>query len=657
MGKEGETIMVANLNGRIGLLFLAFLLLVSISVGASFWTIEAQRQDGLVINLAGRQRMLVQQMAREALRIQQERGQAETSRAALGEAIRTFDQTLRALRYGGVAPDPPAGSVEIPVTYSPDIQAALYQVQDTWQTMRSHLELILVTAPGSPDFGAALQAVERLSPELLQQADQTVRLYESASSRKVTRLRWIQYGFAVGALVLLAVGVVVTHRSIVRPLLALGSSAERMGRGDLSTPVVTSGPYEITRLAHSFDAMRIQLKTSQMELITWAQTLEERVEQRTQELAALYEISREISSRLDIKHVLHSVTDKARALLSGDVAVLCLLEESPPTLVLAALSGPQDATCAAQAPVGCLLVTQVLAGSRALPCGISECLGACGILAPHFRASHLAAPLRAGDREIGALCVGGQQAGLFGGDAPDLLTKLANSAAIALENARLYQQAERVAMMEERQRIAAEIHDGLAQTLNYLPLKAELVAQNIEAGQNQEALEMLDRMAEAVVQASCEVRQAIANLQEGRLHQATLPERLAEMVKELSADDRPSIVFAPTQPVPWPLAARESDAVLGVVREAVQNACRHAQAEHITIQLEQHGTEIAICVEDDGRGFDPAAPPSGNTGHFGLSIMRARAARLGGRLAIHSTPGQGTQVVLSWPADDRRRRS
>jgi signal transduction histidine kinase len=255
------------------------------------------------------------------------------------------------------------------------------------------------------------------------------------------------------------------------------------------------------------------------------------------------------------------------------------------------------------------------------------------------------------------LCVGGQQAGRFGGDAPGLLTKLANSAAIALENARLYQQAERVAMVEERQRIAAEIHDGLAQTLNYLPLKAELVAQNIQAGQNQEALEMLDRMAEAVVRASHEVRQAIANLQEGRLHQATLPERLAEMVQELDADGKPSIVFIPTQPAPWPLAARESDAVLKVVREAVQNACRHAQAEHITIRLERRGDEMTVFVEDDGRGFDPAAPLLDETGHFGLSIMRARAARLGGRLTVHSTPGRGTQVVLSWPVDDRRRRS
>ena len=110
-------------------------------------------------------------------------------------------------------------------------------------------------------------------------------------------------------------------------------------------------------------------------------------------------------------------------------------------------------------------------------------------------------PLKIEQQIIGALCVGSEKAGQFRDEFIAALTKLANVAAVALQNARLYEQAERLAALEERQRIAAEMHDGLAQTLSYAKLAANQSALLIESGQEAEAVQTLEKVSEALNQA------------------------------------------------------------------------------------------------------------------------------------------------------------
>ncbi len=635
--------MLTSLRAHMGLLLLAFFGLVSISAMATFWAIDAQKKDGLVINLAGRQRMLVQQMSKDALWSAQ--AGDKTHVVALEQAADTFEQTLSALIAGGQAPYISGRTVDLPATHEPHILSGLEQVRRTWDTFRGHLHTIATTPPASLDFEAAVQAVQDLSPALAQQTDEVVRLYEDASASKIAQLRRIQVAFFAGALLLLAVGSLVTYRSVVKPLHELASAAGRIGRGDLDTPVESAGPQEVEHLAHDFDAMRSQLKSSQ-------EALETRVVQRTREMEALHEISREISSRLELHHVLRSVTDKARELLGAEVAFLCLLDETQQDLHLKAISGPPQAVRATRAPARRPPAEQVLAGERALPCGLYVCNGTCAILAAPFGAGHLAAPLRIGERVMGALCVGSANAGAFGREAPDLLTRLAGSAAIALENAHLYEQAERVAALEERQRIAAEMHDGLAQTLSYLRLRVGLAAELIEAGDEDQTLAHLYRLQETIGQAAQELRCAIADLRTQPKPDQTLQERLAAAVQEFAGEGQPAIELVVAHPAPLRLAADETEQVLRVVGEALHNACRHAQAGRVIVRLSQQGGQATLQVEDDGRGFDPALLSDGDQ-HFGLSIMRARAASIGGQLSVQSTPGQGTRVTLAWATTER----
>lgn len=619
------------------MLFLAFLLLVAIAVAATTWTVRDQKQDALVINLAGRQRMLVQQITAQALHISLSADSA-AHKQALRDAETVFDQTLHALIVGGETRYLPGQMVRVPAARSDAIQTRLNSLQDQWTAFRAHLRVIETAAPGSVEFYAAIGAVQTLAPPLVAQADDIVRRYEAESERKLARLQWIQAGFFLCAVTLLVAGVVIVRRDIIAPLFTLRAAAGQIGRGDLGSPVALHAPPELAGLAESFDTMRAQLQA-----LTGA--LESRVNQRTRELTALYDVIREISSHLDIAHVLDSVTSKARDLLDSDVAFLCLLDDSGESLALKSYDGPQAAVCSTCVLAKYSVAQQILGHHEALICDV----GGCQNIAPDYRASHLAAPLRVGERVIGALCVGSTRPATYSQEQVRLLTELVNSSAIALENARLYAQAERAATLEERQRIAADMHDGLAQTLGYVKLKAEHLACLIAQGPPTDAAHELTLISTAIERASHDVRQSIASLRAAPTPDRALEDQLVAFVASFTEPFGDVAVDVVTEgDVDIVLEDGALTQVLRVVQEALQNAHRHAHARHIMVCLERHAVHYRVSVRDDGCGFDIAGV--NGTGHFGLSIMQARAARLDGTLTIESAPGHGTAVILTWPA-------
>ncbi|NOH04898.1 MAG: GAF domain-containing protein [Chloroflexi bacterium] len=606
--------MLKSLQARLTLLFVAFTLLVLISVGAMMWGSETQRQDALLINLAGRQRMLAQQMGRLAF----ESGSGETiPNAALQEAEQTFDQTLHALRDGGDAPYLSDTIVSLPITRDREIRFALDEVTLTWSDFRALLADLQQTPRDDPSFSVMLQSVEEKSSVLVERADEVVRLYEADAIAKVNRLRAMQFGFLIVALILLGAGAWITHKSALTPLKELSFAANRLGENDLDTAVQVGGPDEMRALSESFDSMRKRLRASRSELLDLTSTLEERVLQRTRELDALNEVSREIASQLDVKFVLKSVTDKARALLGGDSAMLCLLDDAQQYLLLKSVSGvPSIETMDRMSTVN--RASAVLTSQQALICSNAQCVGGCGLLSNTHSASHVVAPLRIGENVIGALCVSSSQADHFSKESADVVTKLANTAAVALQNAQLYAQAERVAMLEERHRLAAEMHDGLGQTLSYLGLMTDQTTEFLSRGQGEPALEQLQRTRETIEKATADVRRAINSLMDELPPALDLRARLQNVMDEFSEETRLQ-VNSRMEAAP-DCSHQVAEQVLNITREALKNVARHAEAKYITVQLGQENGHYFIVIEDDGKGFDTSQPEP--SGHFGLQIIQ-----------------------------------
>jgi nitrate/nitrite-specific signal transduction histidine kinase len=635
--------MFQRLQVQLSFLFTAFVLLVIISVGITYWGLQTQQQDALVINLSGRQRMLVQQMTRLAIQLQEGDGSVSVN---LQESVRTFDQTLTALRNGGTAPYLTTSVVDLPVTRDPQLLAALDEVDSAWTRYRSTLESM---TSSMADTSSLQSTLAQQSDDLVQKADVVVRLYETASTAKVNRLRAIQITFLACALVLLSAGAWITLRSLLKPLHDLESAAKRLGENDLDTRVQVEGPEEMRALSQAFDEMRSRLHNAREELIQWNSTLEQRVTQRTHELEMLNDVSREISSRLDIQQVLNSVTEKARTLLGGEVASLCLVDTNQHWLKLQALSGPKEAVVGDTMQADDEFADAVLAGEQAMVCGVSACRGGCRMLSAEYRASHLAAPLRIGNRVIGALCVGSPTQNRFATESAEMLTKLANVAAIALENARLFAQAERVATLEERRRVAAEMHDGLGQTLSYLGLMTDQVVEFLADGREGAALDRLHKTRDTIEKATVDVRRAINSLMDETPSQKDLCTRLHETLDEIASQHSLKSVWHMNAAPSPNCSPQVAEQVHNITREALINAARHAQAKQISVQVGQGEGNYFVIVEDDGRGFDVSQPVPG--GHFGLQIMQARAKHIGGNLELQSTLGCGTRVVLTWPLE------
>ena len=232
----------------------------------------------------------------------------------------------------------------------------------------------------------------------------------------------------------------------------------------------------------------------------------------------------------------------------------------------------------------------------------------------------------------------------------ELFESLANRSAVALVNANLHHQLEIAAALQERQRIAANMHDGLAQTLSLLGLRVDRMHDLVEEVANPETETAIIEIREAVSLAATEVRRSIASLQSAPQPQSSLQNMLHDLLRKLQDPAGPELEFNPGTLPPLFLPPDQTEQVMPLVQEAILNACHHANAQIVSIRLEKTGNLTRIAIEDDGCGFDPGAlAPEAD--HFGLSIMQARAEHLGGIFMIDTSPGKGTRIILSWPYD------
>ena len=241
-------------------------------------------------------------------------------------------------------------------------------------------------------------------------------------------------------------------------------------------------------------------------------------------------------------------------------------------------------------------------------------------------------------------------------DELELVESFVNRAAIALENADLHKQVEVAAALEERQRIAADMHDGLAQTLSYLGFKVDQATELIVTGQTEQAHAEYQHVRDAIDRAAREVRLSIASLQESPRPRQSLQEWLSDAMREFDEEyggtDGPAVELRDAAHEPLYLPPTDVEQIICVMQEALLNARRHAHARHVLIRVAQDGGQVRLIVEDDGCGFDLHNLPVENDDHFGLSIMRARATRIGAQLAVDSAPGSGTRVILAYSLEE-----
>jgi signal transduction histidine kinase/ligand-binding sensor domain-containing protein len=258
--------------------------------------------------------------------------------------------------------------------------------------------------------------------------------------------------------------------------------------------------------------------------------------------------------------------------------------------------------------------------------------------------SWLVAPLLVQERVIGALVLAHPQPDAYGAAEVAQLEPFVSPVALALENERLRQQASSAAMLEERSRVARELHDAVTQTLFSASLIAEAMPDALERDRERAALGAAE-LHRLTAGALVEMRALLLELRPKALTETSLGKLLQLLGASLG--NRNAIPITVTIVDDCILEPDIQLACYRIAQEALNNAVKHAAAREVMVSVTCAPDEVLLRVSDDGRGFDPAKAPSGG---LGLGILRERAGEIGAQLTIESEPGAGTTLILHWRA-------
>ncbi|HEX8918682.1 MAG TPA: GAF domain-containing protein, partial [Chloroflexota bacterium] len=387
--------------------------------------------------------------------------------------------------------------------------------------------------------------------------------------------------------------------------------------------------------------------------------LEQRVVERTKELSTLLEVSHSVAGTLELQPLLELILDQVKVVAGYDEAAIIEWKDGLSSTI--GYRGPLslDSVVGGAVPLGPdFLLWQVI--SKGQPLLIGDIRDS-SPEAEAFRqmvgnrldsrllhiTSWLGIPLILRDQVIGLLALSHQERGYFTERHATLSLAIANQAAVAIENARLYQQAQEVAVLEERQRLARELHDSVSQALYGIALGAKTARSLAESDPARvvEPLEYVLTLAEAGLN---EMRALIFELRPESLESEGLVAALEKQVAAIHSRHQISVDATLDREPNVPLVTKE--ALYRIAQEALHNTVKHARATSVLVRLMSGPDGVTLEIRDNGRGFDT----TGNyPGHLGLQTMRERATRLGGTLQVKSSPGNGTEIRALLPIQIR----
>ncbi|MGD9029470.1 MAG: GAF domain-containing protein [Anaerolineae bacterium] len=535
-----------------------------------------------------------------------------------------------------------AGSIAFPDSVdAPLVNQALDGQTTASGLYRDHRGvLVLGTCRSIPQWGAVTSA--GLSAGLLVEQDLSEGLHA------VRGIILVNLAIGVGAVVLAVVAALFVTRTIADPLAGLAETATDIAGGDLDSRARTARDDEIGTLARAFNSMTAQLQDS----IT---NLEERVAERTRALQQANQaleqralqmetsarVSRELTSILDIDDLLTQVVELIRDAFQYYHVHIFLLDTSNDQLILRAST---SSTMPEHRHIG---VASHSINGQAMQSGepvvVNDVRDSPFFLADRYLPdvqSEVVIPLRLGDQVIGTLDVQSAEPGAFTQQDLLVIQSLGDQIAVAIENARLYDRSQELAVLEERTRLARELHDSVTQSLYSVVLLTEGWRRSIRAGGAAHVEDYLTRIGQVNQQALKEMRLLIHELRPPALEEegllGALHQRLEAVEKRAGVDVR--LIADSIVQLPHPV----EEGLYRIAQEALNNALKHAAASHIVVRLAVADGRSVLEVEDDGRGFIVGA--ADGRGGMGLANMRDRAQALGGSLAVLSTPGQGTVV-------------
>ena len=491
-------------------------------------------------------------------------------------------------------------------------------------------------------------------PGFVAEADRLVHVLEVGNASKTTRLRILQSVLIVMACLGTMAMIFLLYRWIIRPVQTLQGGIQRMAARDFSVRVPVNNTDELGVLAQGFNRMADELQSLYEDLGEHVRQKTAELERQNRQLSALYGMTAFLNKPNDIEALCRGFLQRVMDEFHAAAGSIRVLDPSGERLHIVVSLGFSSAL---QESEHCM---------RTDACFCGEATQRGTMIIRDFR--KLPRP-----EEIGCMRDGFQAVSVFQIVTPEatlgtfslhfrerttmsprelqLLEMLGQHLGAALDNQRLSIKARQLAVAEERNLVAQGLHDSLAQGLNFLNLQTQMLGSAVQQRRWDEVEEIVPLLKTGVSESYQDVRELLQNFRT-RLGEESLRKAVDDTIGrfrrqtglnvELHLDDRDGAPLHPDQQLQ----------VLFILQEALSNVRKHAYASKVTVRIDNH-RDFGMSIRDDGEGYDPKEVAERSETHVGLSIMRERAARLGGQLQICSAPGQGTEVSLYLSQSDR----
>lgn len=352
-----------------------------------------------------------------------------------------------------------------------------------------------------------------------------------------------------------------------------------------------------------------------------------------------------LNSTLELDEILKRLLENARRIIPHDAASIMLLEGTQARIVQAVGWQPEEAAALSALTLNIAEIDHLnLMYHTRKFCIIPDVSTLNSwVDIPQVRArSYLAAPICVGEQVIGFLHLDSLTPHHFTVTHAERLSAFVNQAAIAIKNAHLYQKAQALAALEERQRLARDLHDSVTQTLFAASVVSTAIIRRWKDDPTSIGAELRE-LRDLTQGALAEMRTLLLELRPNALLEADLGDLLRQLTETVKGRSKLHVIYQSEGSLDLPPTVHV--AFFRLAQEALNNVLKHARAQHVKLHLVRTPSYVALTVQDDGRGFEPTAVTGAR---MGIHIMHERAREAGIQLTLTSKPNEGTRLDAVW---------
>lgn len=636
---------VRKLSTRIIGILLAFFVVALTAIGMTLsisWKLEG---GAAAINDTGGLRIRTYRIAHQLARADTEMRDPAAFSAMLKEELEDIETILRNLAEGD-----PKRPLFVPQDRG--IPEDVVRFTDFWTSRIRPVLFVLITDPNPGILRRTMRDMDRNVRTFVDSVNAVVFKMEQSHVRKLNILRASQGLLIVLALIGTAILIRFFYSLVVRPVNELSKGIRRMELEDFTVRVPIMTRDEFGQLSEGFNKMAAHLQDLYA-------TLEERVADKTQSLTAknreleiLYATSGFLHEPHDIDSLCRGFLEHVQTTLGATASSVRLLDPESENLYLTVSDGLDETFLDREAVLACGSCLCTEAASRNLTVLVDVArpdapmkMDTCRLAG--FKAVSVAT-ITANKRPIGVFNLYFTDPRPLDASDEQLLGTLGQLLGSAIESLRLQAHTRELAVFEERNLIARELHDSIAQALAFLNLQVQLLEQALETGDTEEMNGIVTMIRQGVQESYDDVRELMVHFRT-RVEQQDLDAAIEAALGRLAQQSGIATHFD-VQGDGAPLEAETETQMLYIVLEALSNVRKHAKAHSVTVRLRRSMEGLTVTIRDDGIGFDDTnASPDEQQLHIGLEIMRERAMRIGGRFAVRSSRGRGSEIRLEIP--------